>query len=35
MILTQWLHSVKAQFPTPNPHWDPKKEKKKGKYNGI
>ena len=30
-ILIQWLNSVKAQYPTPNPNWDPEKERKKGK----
>lgn len=34
-ILQQWLYSVKAQLPTKNPQWDPQKERKKGKYNGI
>ena len=30
-MLKQWLNSVKAQYPTPNPNWDPEKERKKGK----
>lgn len=34
-ILQQWLQSVNAQLPTKNPKWEPQKEKKKGKYNGI